>query len=59
MAVARQGTTAIASKARITRPPNSRSYPLCCAMGWLAGAAWRAHSRVARGIGLAALDAAG
>jgi len=59
MAVARQGTTAIGSKAHITRPPNSRSHPLCCAMGWLAGAAWRAHSRLVRSIGLAALNASG
>jgi hypothetical protein len=28
-------------------------------MGWLAGAAWRAHSRLVRRIGLAALDASG
>ena len=59
MVVARQDTTAIGSRARITRPPNSRSNPFCWAMGWLAGAAWRACSRLVRGIGLAALDASG
>jgi hypothetical protein len=59
MAVAWQGATAIGPRARITRPPISRSHPLCFAMGWLAGAAWRAHTRLVRGIGLAALDASG
>jgi len=50
MAVARQGGTAIASKARITRPPNSRSHPLCCGMGWLDSAAYRIGPHINRYI---------
>lgn len=59
MVVARQATTAIASKARIMLRQILGRILSAARWGWLAGAAWRAYSRLVRGIGLAALDASG